>query len=139
MSNQPEDRIPVIVGVGEFSDHPKELTQGLEPLALMEQALLSGRLLVGKCVVVQGEEDAMCVDAMAQAIRHQDVLTDPLQLRPLPLAGIPGWHAPQDAGFYRQAAYFRPLRDGRVYPLPVEPQVEPTSVGCFSRGAKAAD
>jgi len=107
--------------------------------ALMEQALLSGRLLVGKCVVVQGEEDAMCVDAVAQAIRHQDVLTDPLQLRPLPLAGIPGWHAPQDAGFYRQAAYFRPLRDGRVYPLPVEPPVEPTSVGCIPRGAKAAD
>lgn len=39
MTRQPEDRIPVIVGVGEFSDHPKELTQGLEPLALMEEAL----------------------------------------------------------------------------------------------------
>jgi acetyl-CoA C-acetyltransferase len=26
VSNQAEDRIPVIVGVGEFSDHPKELT-----------------------------------------------------------------------------------------------------------------
>ena len=39
MTAQPEDRIPVIVGVGEFSDHPKELTQGLEPLALMEEAL----------------------------------------------------------------------------------------------------
>jgi acetyl-CoA C-acetyltransferase len=35
----PADRIPVIVGVGEFSDHPKELTAGLEPLALLEQAL----------------------------------------------------------------------------------------------------
>jgi acetyl-CoA C-acetyltransferase len=33
------DRIPVIVGVGEFSDHPKELRDGLEPLALMERAL----------------------------------------------------------------------------------------------------
>jgi acetyl-CoA C-acetyltransferase len=38
-SNQAEDRIPVIVGVGEFSDHPKELTEGLEPLALMIEAL----------------------------------------------------------------------------------------------------
>ncbi|MEH2482001.1 acetyl-CoA C-acetyltransferase [Nitrobacteraceae bacterium AZCC 2146] len=35
----PEDRIPVIVGVGEFSNHPKELTAGLEPLALMVEAL----------------------------------------------------------------------------------------------------
>ncbi|MDB5652574.1 MAG: hypothetical protein JWQ94_187 [Tardiphaga sp.] len=39
MTIQDEARIPVIVGVGEFSDHPKELTAGLEPLALIEQAL----------------------------------------------------------------------------------------------------
>ncbi len=39
VSNLAEDRIPVIVGVGEFSDHPKELTEGLEPLALMIEAL----------------------------------------------------------------------------------------------------
>jgi acetyl-CoA C-acetyltransferase len=39
MVQQPDDRIPVIIGIGEFSDHPKELTHGLEPLALMEQAL----------------------------------------------------------------------------------------------------
>src|SRR3954464_14522780 len=39
VSSQAEDRIPVIVGVGEFSDHPRELTEGLEPLALMIEAL----------------------------------------------------------------------------------------------------
>src|SRR3954470_161892 len=39
MTTQPEDRIPVIVGVGEFSDHPREIAQGLEPLTLMERAL----------------------------------------------------------------------------------------------------
>jgi acetyl-CoA C-acetyltransferase len=33
------DRIPVIVGVGEIADHPKELTAGLEPLALLEAAV----------------------------------------------------------------------------------------------------
>lgn len=33
------DRIPVIVGVGEFSDHPVELTAGLEPIDLMVEAL----------------------------------------------------------------------------------------------------
>src|SRR6185312_11073171 len=35
----PEDRIPVIVGVGEIVDRPKEITEGLEPLDLLEQAL----------------------------------------------------------------------------------------------------
>src|SRR5258705_4070095 len=38
-STQPEDRIPVIVGVGEIVDRPKEITAGLEPLDLLEQAL----------------------------------------------------------------------------------------------------
>src|SRR3954451_3627246 len=36
----PEDRIPVIVGVSEIIDRPKEITDGLEPLDLLEQALL---------------------------------------------------------------------------------------------------
>jgi acetyl-CoA C-acetyltransferase len=39
MPRPPDHRIPVIVGVGEFSDHPADLAQGLEPLAMMEQAL----------------------------------------------------------------------------------------------------
>jgi acetyl-CoA C-acetyltransferase len=35
----PEDRIPVIVGVGEIVDRPKDIAAGLEPLALLELAL----------------------------------------------------------------------------------------------------
>src|SRR3954463_13285522 len=35
----PDDRMPVIVGVGEIADHPTELTAGLEPLALLEAAV----------------------------------------------------------------------------------------------------
>src|SRR5712672_984603 len=35
----PDDRIPVIVGVGEIADHPTELTAGLEPLTLLEAAV----------------------------------------------------------------------------------------------------
>ena len=35
----PENRIPVIVGVGEFSDHPADLTRGQEPIAMMVAAL----------------------------------------------------------------------------------------------------
>ncbi len=87
--------------------------------ALMEQALLPGRLLVGKCVVVRGDADADCVDAVTAAIAEGRVVTDPLQLRPLPLAGIPGWHDVQDAAFYRNTGYFRPLRAGRAYPPPL--------------------
>ncbi|KRG53102.1 DUF3025 domain-containing protein [Stenotrophomonas beteli] len=87
--------------------------------ALMEQALLPGRLLVGKCVVVQGDADAACVDAVTAAIAEGRAVTDPLQLRPLPLAGIPGWHDVQDSAFYRNADYFRPLRAGRQYPPPL--------------------
>lgn len=87
--------------------------------ALMEQMLLPGRLLVGKCLLVQGEDDAAGVAAVAQVIRSGSVLNQPLELRPLPLAGIPGWHRPQSPAFYQQTEYFRPLRDGRVYPAPL--------------------
>src|ERR1700674_2306283 len=34
-----DDRIPVIVGVGEITDRPKEIAAGLEPLTLLEEAL----------------------------------------------------------------------------------------------------
>src|SRR5664279_2769723 len=34
-----EDRIPVIVGIGEIVDRPKEIAEGLEPLTLLVEAL----------------------------------------------------------------------------------------------------
>ncbi len=84
--------------------------------ALMEQALLPSRLLVGKCLVVRGDDDAQAVEQVARAIALGAMLNDPLELRPLPLMGIPGWHSDQDEAFYRNAGYFRPVRDGRAYP-----------------------
>ncbi len=39
MAKTPDDRIPVIVGVGEITDKPANPEQGLEPLALMQEAL----------------------------------------------------------------------------------------------------
>src|SRR5690349_23790500 len=49
----PEDRIPVIVGVGEIVDRPKDISAGLEPLDLLEEALKraeadSGGTLLGE-------------------------------------------------------------------------------------------
>lgn len=87
--------------------------------ALMEQMLLPGRLLVGKCLVVQGDDNAAVVNAVARSILDGSILATPTELRPLPLAGIPGWHPAQDADFYAQTDYFRPLREGRVYPVPL--------------------
>jgi len=48
-----EDRIPVIVGAGEIVDRPKEIAKGLEPLALLVEALKraeadSGAKLLGE-------------------------------------------------------------------------------------------
>ena len=85
--------------------------------ALMEQMLLPGRLLVGKCLVVAGARSG-CTERVAASIDAGKVLLAPAELRPLPLAGIPGWHAEQHPAFYAEADCFRPLREGRVYPRP---------------------
>ncbi|KRA42389.1 DUF3025 domain-containing protein [Pseudoxanthomonas sp. Root630] len=86
--------------------------------ALMEQVLVPGRLLVGKCLVVLGDP-ADALKHVVESISAGAILAAPTELRPLPLAGIPGWHAAQGAAFYAQEDYFRPLREGRVYPRPV--------------------
>ena len=58
---------------------------------------------------------------IARAIGDGALLTDPQQPRPLPLVGIPGWHAEgASPAFYREAPCFRPLRPGRRYPPPFE-------------------
>lgn len=89
--------------------------------ALLEMALLPDLFPVGKCLVVSGDADAeRCVARVAEAIAAGRVLLDPLELRPLPLAGIPGWRARQDADFYAGAGCFQPVRAGRVYPPPLQ-------------------
>ncbi len=54
-----------------------------------------------------------------RAIADGTALNDPLELRPLPLAGIPGWYPGQDARFFAEAECFQPVRAGRVYPPPL--------------------
>jgi hypothetical protein len=59
-------------------------------------------------------------EMLAAEIRASRVLVDPQELRPLPLAGIPGWHPGQaDPAFHRVMPCFRPLRPGRRYPVPL--------------------
>lgn len=88
--------------------------------ALLEHGLLPTQYIVGKAVVVQGDvDDATCVAQVARAISDGDLLNDPLELRPLPLAGVPGWFDGQDADFYREAACFQPVRAGRTYLPPL--------------------
>lgn len=87
--------------------------------ALLEHALTSDRLLVGKAIAVIGQE-AAC-ERVAQAIAQGRLLRDPQELRPLPLSGIPEWCAGNASEvFHRQAVCYQPLRAGRVYPEPLQ-------------------
>lgn len=102
--------------------------------ALVEHVWDGHRMPVAKCLVVRvpSVELAARVGPAAIVIRWREaeahvaaqirsgrLLADPQELRPLPLAGIPGWHDPHapDA-FVRDAPCFRPLRAGRRYPAP---------------------
>jgi hypothetical protein len=112
--------------------------------ALLEHALTPGQLLVGKALVVMSSvdtagiptssqcklgsgacESTVCgtesMDACTKAIRAGSVLCDPLELRPLPLAGVPGWHPDNGReAFCHEAACFRPVRAERCYPAAIE-------------------
>ena len=87
--------------------------------ALLEHALSPDKLLVGKALVFQTAAMDMadvrraCVDAVMAG----RLLRDPLELRPLPLSGIPGWDPQGDnEAFHRSAPCYQPRRAGREYP-----------------------
>jgi hypothetical protein len=87
--------------------------------ALLEHSLLPTQLLVGKALVLMAQSGNMqaATTHVAAAIGAGYLLKDPQELRPLPLSGIPGWHASNiEESFYRQAPCFQPLRAGRRYP-----------------------
>lgn len=90
--------------------------------ALLEHALTADKLLVGKALVFScaDADEAAVVSRCAAGIASGSLLRDPLELRPLPLSGIPGWHPDNDReAFHRMAACYQPLREGRRYPRPV--------------------
>jgi len=92
---------------------------------LYEHALNTDMLLVSKTLVILDSDGEISVDDIdpfaADALAASSCLGDPQDLRPLPLSGIPGWHRlPQDAAFYRDQPCFRPVREGRRYPVPLQ-------------------
>ena len=93
--------------------------------ALLELALSPDKLLVGKALVFQLDDSASVEklderqlrDSCAQAIANGQLLRDPLELRPLPLSGVPGWHPGNgDEVFHRTTICYQPRRAGREYP-----------------------
>ncbi|TDR44094.1 hypothetical protein DFR29_106241 [Tahibacter aquaticus] len=88
--------------------------------ALLEMALVPGKLITGKALAVvdpSGAGSAAAATAVAMAIATGQALNDPQELRALPISGVPGWHASTaDEAFYREGECFQPLRAGRVYP-----------------------
>ncbi len=92
--------------------------------ALLEHALKPAQMLTGKALVVLLPQNANvenALDATAAAIKDGHALNDPQEPRPLPLSGVPGWHADNDReNFYREAPCFMPLRAGRSYPVPLQ-------------------
>jgi len=90
--------------------------------ALLEHALTPTQLLVGKALVVAGSDASpvAAIDVCVRATSAGEVLCDPLELRPLPLAGVPGWHPDNGReAFCHEAACFRPVRAGRIYAAPL--------------------
>lgn len=88
--------------------------------ALLEHALSPDKLLVGKALVFlpsPGMGFTHIREACAAAIAWGRLLHDPLDLRPLPLAGIPGWHPDNgEETFHLTTACYQPRRADRRYP-----------------------
>jgi len=97
-----------------WNGHPQPTAKAL--VVRVPAPTLAGRCVAGALVAHWPSAEVV----VAAAIGAAHVLVDPQELRPLPLAGIPGWHPLQaDPAFHRRMPCFRPLRAGRRYPPPL--------------------
>jgi hypothetical protein len=103
--------------------------------ALFEYAFEHGELPVAKALAVRTDRRAIEAHSVhafltswpdaerrvAEGIASGRLLSDPQELRPLPLAGIPGWHPDSSSpDFFARMPCFRPIRAGRRYPEPAD-------------------
>lgn len=121
--------------------------------ALYEYAYEHGELPVAKALVVRARREDIARRAdgaladwpddeqrIAEAIAVARLLADPQELRPLPLAGVPRWHADADSrDFFATMPCFRPVRAGRRYPDPVDLDATSRRNDFESRACLAAD
>lgn len=56
------------------------------------------------------EQRAFLDHYLADQLKNPEFLTEPKDLLPLPMLGIPNWHEQQDAAFYANQGYFRSKR-----------------------------
>ncbi len=87
--------------------------------ALLELALNPSKLLVGKALVFRSvDADMSAVLTRCTAlVASGELLGDPLELRPLPLSGLPGWRDDNASeAFHRATACYQSKREGRGYP-----------------------
>lgn len=87
--------------------------------ALLEHMLQPERVPTAKCLVLCGGDAQHWHTPLASAIAEGRLLNDPQELRPLPLAGLPGWSPSQHTPDFFNGDAFRPLREGRCYPAPL--------------------
>jgi hypothetical protein len=92
--------------------------------AILEHALSPQILHCAKAIAVYAPDADVSSNevnrSVASAIADGQLLCDPQESRPMPMSGIPGFHsAAQDEVFYREAACFRPVREGRKYRTPL--------------------
>jgi len=92
--------------------------------AILEHALSPQILHCAKAIAVYAPDAGLSWSeiekSVASVIADGLILSDPQESRPMPMSGIPGFHSGvQDETFYREAACFRPLRDGRAYRQPL--------------------
>jgi hypothetical protein len=94
--------------------------------SIYEHALNPDIALVAKALVIDTTEsltDQFIDHWLAARINNQHCLMDPQELRPIPLSGIPFWHALYgQADFFQRVPCFQAKRPGKIYPKPLSLQ-----------------
>ncbi len=105
-----------------FSDYPNSAQVFLFGHALIEKLVKPYKAITAHTWVVRGPAHLLKADLATQmhyldhsvAAQLQQTAPSAKQYLPLPVAGIPGWWAQQDAAFYADTQVFRPPRKPKL-------------------------